>query len=1032
MKSLPKKSLPKKSLPKKSLPKASTCTSEHDEASCQHRPPDPRIPESLGGSASFTPSPPLFSSLEDARSHFLAVIETSEEAIVSLTLHGIVTSVNVAAERLFGFRASEIVGRPMSLLIPSDRQSEFDQQKEEACRGRGGGECKTVRQHKNGGLVPVTGKVVPVMNAEGHVIAVVTIARPDPAGARVGEQERDTLHRSEERFRSVFARAAVGVVLVDLQGRFLSANPAFCAVSGYTEAELLSLDFSAITYPEDRPASIAAVKKMLAGEIPSFVAEKRYIKKDTSIVWVQNSVSLVRDVRGNPEAVIALTEDITERKRAEDRLQKERDFISAVIDTVGSLVVVLDRHGCAVRFNTACERLTGYTSEMVKGKPIMDMLLPPEEAEAVRGVFAQLTAGQFPNSYENHWVTPDGRRLIAWSNTALLGPTGAVEYVIGTGIDITDRRRAEAENLRIAAALRESQQRLDRALAAGRMGTWDWDLITGTVHRSESLEALYGLAPGTLERRAWAYEQTVHPEDRDRVAATVRQSLETGNEHQVIYRVLRPDGKVRWVEGTGRVVRDERGMATRLSGTSQDVTERVEAEQALRERERQLRTVTDNVPVLIARVDRDYRYHFANRAYQDLLGIPPADVLGRTLVEVMGQAAFKAVKPFVVRAFAGDALTFEATLDYRTVGPRRMHISYVPEHGPGGVVSVVISAMDITELRKAEGALRDSEERFRQIAENTQEIFWMSDPKTSEILYVNQAYEAIWGRTCRSLYEEPRSFTDAVHPDDREGLMEALEGKLLTGGFDTEYRVVRPDGAVRWIWDRATPVRNEQGEVYRVVGIAQDITERKRAQEALRTSTDKLQALSRRLVDVQEAERREIARELHDQIGQILTGLSLTLDAGRRLTGERLRQNLAQADELARDAIARVRQLSLDLRPAMLDDLGLLPALLWHFQRLTAQTGVRVAFTHDGLQQRFPPEIEVAAYRIIQEALTNVARHASTGAARVRLWTEDATLHVRIEDHGIGFDRERVLASYTSSGLMGMQERVSLLGGRFA
>jgi signal transduction histidine kinase len=141
----------------------------------------------------------------------------------------------------------------------------------------------------------------------------------------------------------------------------------------------------------------------------------------------------------------------------------------------------------------------------------------------------------------------------------------------------------------------------------------------------------------------------------------------------------------------------------------------------------------------------------------------------------------------------------------------------------------------------------------------------------------------------------------------------------------------------------------------------------------------------------------------------------------------RLREARRRADEL----VGRVRELSLNLRPAMLDDLGLLPALLWHFDRYTAQTGIAVAFKHSGLEgRRFDSELETAAYRITQEALTNVARHARVREATVRLWAQQDSLCVQIEDHGTGFDPKAVLRAGHSSGLSGMRERASLLGGR--
>lgn len=193
-----------------------------------------------------------------------------------------------------------------------------------------------------------------------------------------------------------------------------------------------------------------------------------------------------------------------------------------------------------------------------------------------------------------------------------------------------------------------------------------------------------------------------------------------------------------------------------------------------------------------------------------------------------------------------------------------------------------------------------------------------------------------------------------------------------------------------------------------------------------------LQLLSRRLVEVQENERYTIARELHDEVGQILTGLKLSLEMVTRGADEASIPRLEHARELVNELMQRVRDMSMHLRPPMLDDLGLLPALLWHFERYTAQTGIQVECKHSGLEnQRFPPDIEITTYRAIQEALTNVARHAAVVQTVVRLWVNHNHLGMQIEDHGKGFDAETTMMHPASSGLLGMRERVRLLGGQF-
>jgi signal transduction histidine kinase len=181
---------------------------------------------------------------------------------------------------------------------------------------------------------------------------------------------------------------------------------------------------------------------------------------------------------------------------------------------------------------------------------------------------------------------------------------------------------------------------------------------------------------------------------------------------------------------------------------------------------------------------------------------------------------------------------------------------------------------------------------------------------------------------------------------------------------------------------------------------------------------------------VQEIDRRHIASELHDEIGQILTGLKLTLAVNGQAPYEQNGASLAKAQALIDDLIKKVRGLSLDLRPSMLDDLGLLPTLLWYVDRYTSMTGITIDFHHQGVEgHRFDTQVETAAYRIVQEALTNVARHARVSEAAVQVWCTPDAVFLEIQDTGAGFNVEDALRAGKSIGLTGMRERASLLGG---
>ena len=255
---------------------------------------------------------------------------------------------------------------------------------------------------------------------------------------------------------------------------------------------------------------------------------------------------------------------------------------------------------------------------------------------------------------------------------------------------------------------------------------------------------------------------------------------------------------------------------------------------------------------------------------------------------------------------------------------------------------------------------------------------------------------------------------------------EQVEFPLVQGGELRTYNLI------------ASPLFDSHSSLAGRLILFHDITESKRAErererlfDEVSASRERLRALSNQLVELQEAERRHLARELHDEIGQVLTGLQLTLESGRRLASDGARNKLDEAQELVNNLVERVRELSLDLRPAMLDDLGLVPALTWYFERYTSQTDVAVDFAHTEVGGRFRPEVETATFRIAQEALTNVARHAGVRKATVGLWTRSSTLGVRVEDRGVGFDPDGALAGGVSNGLLGMRERAELLGGRF-
>jgi len=331
----------------------------------------------------------------------------------------------------------------------------------------------------------------------------------------------------------------------------------------------------------------------------------------------------------------------------------------------------------------------------------------------------------------------------------------------------------------------------------------------------------------------------------------------------------------------------------------------------------------------------------------------------------------------------------------------------------------------IAERKRAEIALRESEERYRELFENANDVLYVHDLKGAYIS-VNRAAEKLTGYTREEIVG--RNFSEFVAPDHIQIMRENFCAKLVEQG-DTTYEVdlIAKDG-------RRVPVEVSSRAIYDhgvligIQGMARDITERKLAQDAL-------QMFSRQLIEGQEDERRRIARELHDQIGQVLTAIKMNLhavlqDCNTTEAGSHIKDNIEAVDE----ALRLVRDLSIDLRPPLLDDLGLVTALRWYVDRYAKRTGLNVDVLVElpDENERFSRELETACFRIAQEALTNIVRHAQASQILVHLAKDEATLFLSIKDDGVGFNVERLhkrAPRVATLGLISMQERAHAAGG---
>jgi len=496
-----------------------------------------------------------------------------------------------------------------------------------------------------------------------------------------------------------------------------------------------------------------------------------------------------------------------------------------------------DPSGIITYSNAAHAKMLGYEPGEIAGKPIWTFYAEPEDREKLKEYLAYLVNEQPPPTpYTGKNRTKDGRLIdvqIDWNyehdeQGNLIGFTSIIT-------NITERKQTEV-------ALHDSEKRYRQLAELSPDGMYvhvDGEI----VFANDSLAKILAYPSpedflGTQAIELTAPEYRAHIlRLRARVMAGEFTELEPCE-------FMRFDGSRVPLERTATLVSWDNTPAVLI--LVRDISEREAAAKVLRTQEQHISSILANIADAVVTIDDRGLIETFNSAAENMFGYATGEVMGQNVSTLMPEPDRSAHNGYIA--------SYQTTGRGKIIGVGAREVTALHRQGHTFPIELTVSEVtlddghvfigairDITQRKQAEGALRDSEERFRQMAENISEVFWLSDPMKSEMIYISPAYERVWGRTCQSLYETPLSFVEAIHPEDRERVVKAFE-KQSRGDYDEEYRIIRPDGTVREIRDRAFPVKNKHGEVYRVVGIAEDITEEKRRDEQL-TQAQKMQAV---------------------------------------------------------------------------------------------------------------------------------------------------------------------------------------------
>ena len=476
-------------------------------------------------------------------------------------------------------------------------------------------------------------------------------------------------------------------------------------------------------------------------------------------------------------------------------------------------------------------------------------LIHPDDKPLVMNAMAVHLRGETTSYSSEHrlrsrhgiwqWVFDSGRVLVR-------DATGAPLLAAGIHLDISARKKLEAAEIQAQQDLREKQRALDEAQSLVHLGSWEWNIAAGMVRWSDEQYRIFGLDAASTIPSYELFLASLHPDDRARVESTVESSLANADPFVLECRIFRPDGELRHLHCRGLVHLDGEGRAEGMAGTVQDVTDATLAAAALRTSEETTRSIFESAIEGMVVIDDQGVIEAVNPALLRLLGYSRQDLVGQRVTRLLTapfheryDLGFTDLHETGERTMIGSGCEVQAL---RQDGAALDAYLSVSEMRIGALRKYIGILHDVSGQKRMEEALRESEERFRQVTEHIDAVFWLRSADRVHMLYVSPAFDTIWGRSRDDLYADPALWIQCIHPKDRRRLeiASACQGYLP---YNEEYRIITPAGKVRWIRDRAFPVKDREGNIYRLAGIAVDITDAKEMESALRSSETRYRSL---------------------------------------------------------------------------------------------------------------------------------------------------------------------------------------------
>jgi len=803
-------------------------------------------------------------------------------------------------------------------------------------------------------------------------------------------------------------QAADGIVITAADGRFEYVNPAFTAMTGYSSEEavgqyprILKSGRQSAAFYEDLWSTIRS-GRVWQGDVINR-------RKDGTCYTEEMRIAPVQGLDGEVSSYIAIKRDITARRAAEEA----QGFLAAIVESSEDAIAAYTPEGVILTWNRGAETISGYAAGEAIGKNVSMMAKAPA---GLARFTAQVLGGQVVSQYEGACGRKDGGGVqVSVTGSPIRNAAGEVIAVSAVLRDVTERRLAERK-------IRESEEIFREVFEHAPVGM----VLSGPDGRLTQVNAAFcrmlGYSEAELLGKDWA--ELTHPDDLEACLGRTKLLFQNPNRcADVEKRYIHRSGAVVWARIRLSAIRDSAGHPSQHVIHAEDITERKRTEEALRESQGRFRVMADGCPAMLWLTGAAGETEFINRTTREFSGPLAEEVEAgdwRALVHPDDAAGYIEAFGRAVREHA----SFRAEVRLRRADGewRWVAAAAEPRLSPGGEYLGHAGLWpDITERKQAEQALRASEEKFRQLAENIHEVFWMMNPAANELVYVSPAYERISGQSSEAFYRDPMSWLNAVHPDDLKEVRLCLDRVKQGESVSPEFRIRTPSGEEKWIRDRAFPVLDQEGKLIRIVGIAEDITERKRHEEELIRARLGADAANRAKSCFLANMSHEIRTPMNGVLGMLQLLLETDLTADQRELAKVAetsgRDLLTLIDGILDLSKVEARKMALEVLSFNLRD-----AVESVFPVLRVQADAKGLSLRWRVAPEIPPVLRGDVHRL-RQVLSNLCANAVKFTERGEIVLDAAldcqdgraaTVRFRVTDTGIGIRTEQIPALFSA------------------